>query len=302
MKCDALWLDEAVNIGTELSNAYQSRLTAEDLMGLAAEAQNAKGEPGGATDEESDKHFAWRFSNSAGRSVYVCTDPLETLGSVSQVVSESLLGGDVLIVDVPCGSGAGALGLLSALYEQRKSRQLPTLPLNVTLIAGDYSGRSRAHMGALVSSLSQRLATQQINLLLVAHHWDASDIRSSASLIDLVVQHAGNAQRVFLLVSNFSAALADAGLKVSFEHFLSQYSSRVRAFPSVICWLEPNTKGALKLLPGFDSWIDRVLGWIKKSAVGRVASTTYKMRDPLTGKIYPTGVAVLKCTTEGLPW
>lgn len=302
MESEALWFNDSIRMGEDLRAAYLARLGSEGLHALAAEAYKAKGEPGGASAEETDKHFAWRFSNSAGRSIYACIDPLAKLGNLSEVLCGSLLDGEITIVDVPCGGGAGALGLISAIYEQRKAALLPTLPINVTLIAGDYSPRAREHLRAMVESLKGQLDAQGIQLNIEDHHWDASDARSCAAFTDVVIEKASSSDRVMLMVSNFSSALEDAELNKHFEFFLSQFASRIDVFPNLLCWVEPNTKSAMKLLPKFDSWISRFLGWFKKSEKGRVFRTDYKMCDPLTGKVYSSGVVVLKCTTEGMPW
>lgn len=300
--CEAIWKDQSINLGESLRKSYIDRINTEGLAGLASEASSAKGEPGGASKEEADKHFAWRFANSAGRSIYASADPEKKLQPAHGAISESFVDGDVVLVDVPSGSGAGALGILSCIYEYRKAGAMVTLPLNVTVVAGDFSERAGEHLDALFESLHSIFASQAIFVSLKRMHWDAMKIDTSAAFIDVVVKEASAADRVFLLVSNFSAALKDKDLKERFEHFVTQFGSRMKKFPNSLVWIEPNTSGAKELLPKIDSWLDKFLAWFSGKSSGRVQSAEYSMCDPFTAKIYPTGVVVLRCSADGMPW
>jgi len=300
--CESVWKEKSIYLGESLRRIYLDRIEAAGLVELASDAASAKGEPGGASKEESDKHFAWRFANSAGRSIYALADPEGKLQSVHGAISESFVDGDVVLVDIPSGSGAGALGILACIFEHRKAGAAATLPLNVTIVAGDFSARAGEHFDALFEPLRLVFASQAIFVSLARMHWDAMKIDTSAALIDQVIEKARSADRVFLLVSNFSAALKDRDLKERFEHFVTQFSSRVKPFPNSLLWIEPNTSGAKELLPKVDSWIERFIAWFKGKGGERVKSAQYNMCDPFTEKVYLTGIVVLRCGTEGLPW
>lgn len=296
-----LWKEDAIRLSGALVSEYRDRLASNGLFQLATE-RSSIGETGGAGHEESDRHFAWMFGNSAGRSTYVCVDPVEALGDVSRIVRSSLLDGELLLVDVPCGSGAGALGLVCAIFEQRRASLLPSTPLRVTVLAGDFSIRAREHLRELAIRLQPVLLTQGIQLVVEDHHWDAMDIASSTDFIDRACEIAVNMDRVFLLINNFSGALGDSDLAEFFRHFLSQFGGRIRSVPNSVCWIEPNTKAAKKMLPAFVTWFGRILRRFSPPPTGMVASTTYQMVDPLTSTKYGTGVSVLKADQGGLPW
>jgi hypothetical protein len=300
--CESVWKDAAIHLGDSLRTCYLNRIADEGLTGLAAEASTAKGEPGGATKEDADKHFAWRFANSAGRTIYTSVDPERKLRVAYATIAESFVDGDVVLADVPSGAGAGALGLLATIYEHRKSGLAPTLPLRVRVVAGDFSERAGEHLDALFDALKEIFATQALFVSLTRMHWDANKIETSAIFIDAVVEHAKDADRVFFLVSNFSGALKDADLEEKFRHFLSQFSSRVKKVPNSMIWVEPNTSGAKSLLPKIRGWLAKFLSWLKSEDGGGVQSAQYSMCDPFTGNFYPTGVVVLQCRTEGMPW
>lgn len=300
--CGEIYKENVLHLGDSLKQCYLSRIAGEGLSGLASQASTAKGEPGGATKDDADKHFAWRFANSAGRTIYASADPEEKLQLVYGIISDSFVDGDVVLADVPSGAGAGALGLLAGIYERRKSGGSAPLPLNVRVVAGDFSERAGEHLDALFSAMREVFASQNIFVELEKLHWDATKLDTSAAFIDAVVHKAKEADRVFFLVSNFSGALKDADLKEQFQHFLSQFSSRVKSFPNSLIWVEPNTTVAKDLLPKIGNWLARIISWLKDEDKDRVRTASYNMCDPFTGKIYPTGIAVLQCRTEGLPW
>lgn len=300
--CESVWKDEVIHLGCALRTSYLQRIKAENLSELAANAATAKGEPGGASNDEADKHFAWRFANSAGRSIYASVDPAKKLQLAHGAISESFLDGNVVLVDAPCGAGAGALGLLSSIYEHRKAGIMATLPLKVTIVAGDFSPRAGEHFDALIGSLKDEFASQAIQVSLSRVHWDAMKIDTSAQFVDAVVAEANAADRVFFLVSNFSSALRDKDLKDRFEHFFTQISSRLKKFPNSLVWIEPNTSDAKDLLPKFDSWIGKFIGWFTGKVGERVQFAQYNMCDPFTGRVYGSGIVVLRCKAEGMPW
>lgn len=301
-RCESVWKNQAIQLGDSLQDCYLDRIAIEKLEHLAAQASSAKGEPGGASKEDADKHFAWRFANSAGRTIYASADPEEKLLSISATITESFLDGNVVLADVPSGAGAGAFGLLTSIYEHRKARVMAPLPLNVTIVAGDFSERAGEHLDALFHTLRDIFASQAVFISLERLHWDAMRLDTSAAFIDAVVSKASDADRVFFLVSNFSSALKEGDLKEKFQHFLTQFSSRVKRFPNSLIWVEPNTSGAKEILPKVGGWLSRFIGWFKAGDGEFVQSAQYNMCDPFSGKIYPTGLVVLRCSTEGLPW
>jgi len=294
--------EKAISLGDILSVAYRTQIDAAGLLELAKEADKAKGESGGAGKTETDEHFAWRFANSAGRGIFVSIDPECELSDVSDKVKNSFLDGEVVLVDVPCGCGGGVFGLLASIVDQRKSGTIPILPLRVRLIAGDFSQHAREHLRAIFLLIEPELASYQIRITLEEVHWDATDLTSSARLIDQVIASAGSADRIFLSVSNFSQALKNDELKYDFELFLAQFASRISIFPNLIFWIEPPTGDAKSLLQYFRSWFFNTFKWKGRPEPSEYMKCSYRMIDPFTGSIYQTGVSVLKCESGGLPW
>lgn len=301
MPCEAIWRRNVLHIGNELASTYIARLGMEGLAELARESDEI-GETGGAGGEETDRHFALKFVNSAGRGVYVSTDPLGALGQVAGLVGQCFTGGELLLVDVPCGAGAGSLGLLSAIYEQRRAGTLPCMPMRVRVLGGDLSVRGREHFRYLVDQLAQGMGDHGIEISLDEMHWDCSSIISSSQFIDRAVALSVDCEQVFLLVSNFSDALEDNLMKEAFEHFLSQFAGRLSGLPNSVCWIEPASNRAKKMLPRFSSLVARLIGWFKPPASGSVAGTLYIAFDPVKSRDFGSGVSVLKADHGGMPW
>lgn len=299
MPCEALWDKGVLRIGDVLSAGYQSRLDYEGLLELAREREH-QGEAGGAGRNESDRHFAYQFANSAARAVYLCIDPLDALEDVSALIRQFFTDGRVLLIEVPCGAGAGTLGVLSALYEQRRAGRLPTLPLTVDVLGGDVSERAVEHFCWLVERMAPSLKECGVEVAFNSLSWNASDIRSSSRFIDRAVELAEGCDQVFLFVSNFSDALSDDGLTESFQHFLSQFTGRMTG-PSAVCWVEPTSNRAERVLSAFDSAIARLAKWLKSSGKKLIEGVRYVFFDPITAKDTNSGVRVLKAVQERLP-
>lgn len=299
MPCKALWSGDVLRIGEALSDEYLKRLENEGLLDLAR-ARAHQGEAGGAGRDESDRHFAYQFANSAARTVYVCIDPLDALEDVSGIIRQYFTDGRVLLVEVPCGAGAGALGLLSAIYEQRQAGLLPTLPLCVDVLGGDVSLRGTEHFGSLIGQLIPQLITQGIDVTFRSQDWNAMDIRSSSRFIDSAVGLSGDCDQVFLLVSNFSDALNDADLREQFQHFLSQFAGRI-AEPNSVCWVEPTSNKAERVLSLFGKAISRLARWLRLSGGSLISGVRYRFFDPVTSSEMHSGVRVLKADQGRLP-
>lgn len=297
MPCKSLLENGVIKIGDGLASSYLSRLGEQGLLVLAQEREH-HGDAGGQSREEADRHFAHQFVNSAARIVYVSTDPTGEVADASSLVRQSFTDGRVLLVEVPCGSGAGTLGLLSALCEYRRTSDLPTLPLNVDVLGGDISDRAIEHFTSLVSQLSPHLAAQKIDVELHAEFLDVTNLKVASGFIDKVVALAGECDQVFLLVSNFSDALTEVDVNESFQHFLSQFSGRMK-WPNTVCWVEPNSNKAESSLKKFQGFFVRLLKMFKTSE--EKVSIRYHFLDPVRDRVVQSGLRLLRATQERMP-
>lgn len=265
-------------------------------MGIAKEPIEVQGEPGGESKEAADRHFAWRFANSAGRNLCAALDPHEKLGSLSDALLTPSLAESLVIVDIPCGAGAAGLSLLDCVRALRLEGKLPILPLRTTIIAGDISDRARDHYRSMLGALDQDLRSVGIFVDLNDMSWDVTDNVSNAKFVDQVVSECGDGTHVLVVTSNFSDAMQDKALMTSFEHFLSQLMGRTHYWPSTLCWVEPRSRKALKYLPKIQKYV--TVFWRARAKLNAVLMCDYKMLDPVKDEQFKTGLSVLRCETR----
>ncbi len=295
--CESLWANQTLRLSSQLSSAYLERLQSQGLMEMASDQTKANGEPGGATEEESDKHFAFRFVNSAGRNLCAALDPHDKLGDVSNSLLAPMFGERILIVDIPCGAGAGGLALLDSIRELRVNQVLAPLPLRVDIVAGDIAPRALEHYRELFSKVRGELAAASISVNLVTLNWDVSDVPGNAAFVDTVITSAANANHVLVIASNFSDAMANEVLFEHFRHFLSQLMGRLAHWPTTVCWIEPRSRRVKKYLPPISDWVDKFMSWLK-SAGDDFGECNYQMYDPVARKEFRSGVVVLQCSSK----
>lgn len=291
--CSTLWSGAHLSMTTELANAYLRRLDSLELMGVAADQSQAKGAPGGVDDDTTDKHLALRFTNSVGRNLCAALDPHSSLHDVSNSILGPLLGDKVLLVDAPCGAGAGGLSLLDCIRELRSGGVLAPRPLSIHIVAGDISSRAREHYRQLFDEMADGLKSMQIYAELSEYEWDVSGVASTAVFVDRVVEKAAKQGRVLIIASNFSHAMADEDLSDSFKQFLSQIAGRLAPWPTNICWIEPTSNKAKKLFKNLVTWVAKHLRLLKEGHADRL-ECAYKMWDPVTQKAFESGISILR--------
>jgi hypothetical protein len=292
--CKSLWLDECLHLSPILSDAYVSRLNAVGLTELAKDQREARGEAGGLSSADTDRHFALRFSNSVGRNLCAALDPHDALDQLSNSLLGPSLGEKLLIVDVPAGAGAAGLGLLDCIRELRANQLLPKLPLSVKILGGDLSTRALEHYQGLFDATSEAYERELIFADLELRAWDVASVPGNAAFVGTVVNAAEQFDAVLIVASNFSDAMGDERLLEHFKHFLSQLIGRLAEKQTTICWIEPNTNRARKFLRPLSGWIQGFMGWLHRA--GREpCSCSFRLADPITGANFLTGILVLHC-------
>lgn len=121
-----------------LATTYGAMLDAE---GLRAEAEcklpNDDGPQGGLTRPETLAHFARSFPGSAARTQLVFLDPSDRFRTTRDLLVQAFAGGELDLLDVPCGCGASSALLLCLVAELRTTKVLPSLPLRVSITGWD---------------------------------------------------------------------------------------------------------------------------------------------------------------------
>lgn len=291
--CSTLWSGAHLSMTAELADAYLRRLGSLGLMDVATDQSQAQGAPGGVDDDSTDKHLALRFTNSIGRNLCAALDPHSSLHDVSNSILSPMMGDKLLIVDAPCGAGAGGLALLDCIRELRTQGVFASLPLSVHVVAGDISSRAREHYRELFSEMLGGLKSAQIYAELSDFEWDVADVASTALFVDGVVGEAARQRRVLVIASNFSHAMADEDLADSFKQFLSQIAGRLAPWPTNICWIEPTSNKAKKFFKHLVTWVAKHLSLLREGHIDKL-DCAYKMWDPVSQKVFDSGISILR--------
>ena len=77
---------------------------------------NMKCSIGGNGENEAIKHFVGRFPNGAVRSQYVVINPDGDLNHIASQLATVFSDKTLKILSLPCGSGAGLVGLLTTFF------------------------------------------------------------------------------------------------------------------------------------------------------------------------------------------
>ena len=289
-----LWLDSVLLVPVHAISCYEHELTALGLFDQAQNGTDKKAIHGGCDEAASLEHFTHRYSVSAGRLEFTALAPDLGLTPVSDALLSSFSDGHVTLLDIPCGAGSSAVALLATLSSLRSKGVLPTLPLTVTIVGGDCSGKALEIYSSMMTRLKPLIASCGIEICWHLEIWDATRADSTANLIDKWFAASIGVGEYFVCIANFSGALIHAGLFEAFSPSLEQILGRLHDKKSTVIWLEPS--GATvkaKLLPRIIEFIKKRIGWFSThSGSPEFASSNYKMADPINGKTFDSGVEV----------
>ena len=228
-----------VTIPADLSSALIADLVNRGLLEKAKLGPPAgvREIHGGAPQNEAEEHYCWRFTTSTSRVVRIVSDEKTTFSDIALRLLTVFSKGNVAILDIPSGTGAGTLGLLAEIANLRAKRLAPTLPLNVSIFAGDISQWSLTVFRDLATALAPKLQEASININISTKHWDATLAHETSALCNDWMDRSLYENDYFVLVSNFSGtskSLLDS-FKRSFEHL----AERMAFAPATLLWIEP---------------------------------------------------------------
>lgn len=239
-----LWKDASnLRLSPHLAGSYKVVL---ESNGLYEEALNAcaQGDVGGETALETAQHFTRNFSGSCGRVQLALLDPHGHLEEASNLFIHAFSGGAVGLLDIPCGAGAATAATLSAIATLREQGVIPRLPLDVYLVAGDYSAPARDTARQLLDSLRPALERQAIFIHVRFVDWNVLDSQSTMALLHTWMEHARDCREYFVLTANFSGFLKHGGKFKTAVPQLEQVFGWAGLRKSSVVWLEPKNGGA----------------------------------------------------------
>lgn len=208
---------------------------------------------GGEEVEEALLHFIHRFKTSSARTQYVTMSPCGTFKEVSANFLEFLFDGKVSILDIPCGSGGGLLGLLCTVSELRRQGKRPHLPVDLTIISGDISKESMRIHESMLKGLRPALESVGIRVQTKYYDWDVCDPFSSSRLVDKWLQQCPNDDEYLIFVSAFSGFAGDH-LEIV-QRAIDQIMSRFYDKICLLAWIEPGMRVSTKTLKRLTEWV-----------------------------------------------
>ena len=245
---DTLWNADTqrLHLAPMLLTAWMHLLQHAGLQDKALQPSPKGAKIGGLSKEETDAHLAWRFSGSSARVQLGVLDPQDELAGVADAFAKVFSGGTVLVVDLPCGSGAAILTLLASISELRRQGRIPRHPLNVKVVGGELSEFALDYASLAVSHIKEALAEQAIWVSAKFLRWDALDKFSTADLTNCLTVLGQECSARLMILVNFSGFLQGDG---KWSEALPRFESLFlhgRAHNSFVLWIEPQTNMVVK--------------------------------------------------------
>lgn len=287
--------------------AYTTELQRRGLLEKARHPPAQDGPTGGITLEQTNAHFAERFSGSCGRLELATIDPKDELGDTSNILIKAFSGGKIAILDAPCGAGAATAALLGTIAHLRSENRLPTLPLDVVILGGDISAPARQIAEEVLETMRPGLEREGVFPTAKWVIWDALDANGTSELLDHWITNTMDSQLHLLVLANFSAFLHK---EKQFDRANPQLQEMIRWTSlrpsSIVLWVEPPTSSAADFFKNVAhkviSTLRRLVLWRSSAKAQQAhASTSCKMEHAFEpGGQFRTGVhlIVLNQNTE----
>ncbi len=220
--------------------------------------RNCGGAVGGDSKDEAEHHFVCRYTGSSGRVGACVLGPIAELEPFSDYLLASFSDGDISLLDIPSGSGAASCSLLSYIAALRQHRVIPSLPLSVTICAGERSPDASAIHQEMVAALSPFWQSQGIDVTLTCCPWDATDTLSSTQLVDAWFNACPGASEYAMIIcgslSVFASTSAD-DVHVRFEQIFSRLHDKSKA---IVLWVEPDMKSTPSIFASVQKWLSNL--------------------------------------------
>ncbi|MFA0133473.1 hypothetical protein AB4440_14435 [Vibrio splendidus] len=274
----------------ELARIFVEKLKAMDKYEEASKytrKEDDEGPIGGDTLEATEEHFCTRFSNSCVRLQYVMIDPDKKFVDAASQFSSSFYNGEVCLVDIPCGTGAGSLSLLHTLCDLRDAGLAPPTKLKVHIYAADYSNHVSGILSHMIDASLARFTACNIHVTYEIHHWDAFDITSTSNLVDNV--KAIKCNEYFILVSAFNGVGHDNYQEIKPSLDLIQGSFANQNF--TLIHVEPSSNKGMKFLKS-------IAGAVTTMFKGKIFSKILNIKprfewvDPVNDRVVQSSVSV----------
>lgn len=254
-----LWHQSVLRLPSELTDIYRAVLEEEQLLAAAQSTASLGRSIGGQSAADTRKHFATRFGVSAARTEFSTLNANGGMENISDALLAALCGGEVNILDAPCGAGAASASMIATLLALRRTRTIPRFPLRIRILAADHSEEARRLCGKVLGQL-QRIADEDgLSIGYECVGWDATSSYATTLLLDRWLQDQHQTLMHVVLVSAFSGALSTADTFEQFRPSLEQILARLEQRRAVVVWLEPPLRSGENLFQRLAAAVQRLL-------------------------------------------
>ena len=300
---NSLWnkRDATLSLPPQLVSNWKALLIKYQLMDRAVQ-KAPKGFVGGMSKEDTDNHLAWRFTGSAARVMLSILDPHEEMIEISDAFARIFSGNKVLLADLPCGSGAGSISILSVFCELRKQGRIPRMPLEIIIVGGEISGYARDYACEAINALQTDLEDQAIEVSFEAMNWDVCDRFSNTDLIKRLTVKSQACSGRLVLLANFSGFLQRNGKWKDASKQFDELFRHCRDENSTALWIEPNTNAVTnnsgsfmpRLIQWFRDKFSFVQPWKKADDEHTYAKSEAEVKHPLNEGKFKTKLVVFR--------
>jgi len=280
-----LWKNNVLYQSEKLIEVYSNKLIELSIFDHAKNHKNGtNGATGGKNIDETKQHFAERFLTSSARVQFVVIDPREDFTIVSNNLKATFGSGKISILDIPAGTGAGILSLLSNLAELRINSKLPKLPLHINILGGDYSPSALNIYSDLLKNIKKELENQLIFIEYDTYEWDATSPESTNLLIRRFLKDENSYEEHYIFMSAFSGVGSSNYKK--FDKSFDFMQTALSHLNTTILYIEPNMKEANSFLEFIHKLHTKLTTWLSKVIDISIAKDArFEWYDPITENI-----------------
>ena len=296
---ETLYKDKTVHFPENFKNIYLDYLKIYNVYDLAIK-NTEQNVIGGDSDNEALTHFALRFQTSGSRNEYFCLDPDGKFQKERNQVLISLGTGNIGVLDVACGTGGSTLAMLTTLSELRKN--IPFLPLNLNILAIDYSKKALEIYQKVISEASNLLLESGIKINIETQIWNATDPSDTTNKMDYFLMNKDK-DEYFVMINNFSGAINEERKLYSekeqelknriLDSIKSCIIYRISQVKATLLWIEPSSNESKRINKFLNLFWDILVNIFPKLQSSNEIGFNFKWFNFITNKTVERGSITL---------
>lgn len=238
---------------------------------------------------------------------FVCTDPKKERPEVREMVLDQLATGQIFLLDVAAGNGAGTLAILALICELRYQRIVPNLPLNVNVWGLDISPDALNFYSQLLERISPWLRSSGINVKLDLH---VCDLKISGEVDEILegffLEATSLKANRFLCTISALSGVKKEGLETmmdSLKLIAARLSNKNRS--SSWLWVEPRVERTWlgNFADSIEQTLKQIVQFLKpsrpvvdtsNSGLSTQMARSFQWKDPHSGHLAKSYVVVMQ--------